>query len=388
MFNKNMADERPTIYSGLDGVYVTESTICKVDGVLGRLYYRGYSIDTLVQNSNFEEVSYLLLYGKLPKQTELDSFKNNIKNEREIPQNVKNIIKDMAKRADPMDTLRTSVSALTAEDPEVKESSNEANLRKSIRLLAKIPTIIAATGRLRSGKDFVEPDKDLDQAANFLYMLNGKPADNKVVKFIDTMLILQAEHSSNASTFSTLVAGSTLADLYSAVTAGIATLKGPLHGGADEEALRMMRAIGDANNTEKYIDEALAGKQKIMGFGHRVYKAYDPRARVLRTWLTELDKTAYGEVKNLIQIALRAEKMMIDRLGQSHGIWPNVDFFTGPLYTWAGIPIEMFTPLFAAARISGWCAHMMEYWEHNKLFRPLEYYTGKIDLSYVPISQR
>lgn len=383
-----MEEAKPTIYSGLEGVYITESTICKVDGTLGRLYYRGYSIDTLVQNSTFEEVSYLLLYGKLPTKSELDSFKNQLKSERRIPQDVKNIIREMAKTADPMDTLRTAVSALPTDDPQVKDSSKEANIRKSIKLLAKISTIVAATGRLRDGKDFIEPNNSLDHAANFLYMLNGKAADAKVVKFIDTMLILQAEHSSNASTFSTLVTGSTLADLYSAVTAGIATLKGPLHGGADEEALRMMRAIGDASNTEKYIDEALAGKQKIMGFGHRVYKAYDPRARVLRTWLVDLDKTSSGEVKNLIQIALRAEKMMIERLGQSHGIWPNVDFFTGPLYVWAGIPIELFTPLFAAARISGWSAHMLEYWDHNKLLRPLEYYTGPIDLQYLSIDKR
>jgi citrate synthase len=383
-----MAENTPTIYQGLDGVYITESKICKVDGTLGRLYYRGYSIDVLAQNSSFEEVSYLLLYGKLPNKMELESFENELNSERDIPDGVKNIIREMAKKADPMETLRTAVSALVISDAEVKDNSPAANLRKMVKLISKISTIVAQIGRLRAGKDFIPPAKNIGHVENFLYMLNGKAADAKLVKFINTMFILQAEHSSNASTFATLVTGSTLADIYSAVTSGISALKGPLHGGADEEALRMMLAIGNPDNTETYINEALAGKQKIMGFGHRVYKAYDPRAKVLKTWLVDIDKTSNGKVKDLIQIALRAEKLMVERLGQSHGIWPNVDFFTGPLYTWAGIPIELFTPLFAAARISGWCAHMLEYWEHNKLFRPLEYYTGPINLDYVPLDKR
>jgi citrate synthase len=202
------------------------------------------------------------------------------------------------------------------------------------------------------------------------------------------MFIIHAEHSSNASTFGTMVAGSTLADIYAAITAGIAVLKGPLHGGADEAALKMMKQIGDPGNTESYIEGALAGKQKVMGFGHRVYKAYDPRAKIIKEYLISLQSGASTELKNYTEIALRAEKMMVEKLGQSHGIWPNVDFFAGPVYIAAGIPIDIFTPIFAASRSAGWCAHMIEYWQNNRLFRPLEKYTGQIDLQYEPIAKR
>jgi len=234
----------------------------------------------------------------------------------------------------------------------------------------------------------VAPDKSMGVAQNMLYMLKGKKPDEKEAKMLDVMMLLHAEHSSNASTFCTIVAGSTLADIYSAVTAGICALKGPLHGGADEKALDMMKAIGDPNNTEKYIEDALAGKKRVMGFGHRVYKAYDPRAKVIKAYLEEIQNGSTMEVQTLTAIALRAEKMMVEKLGQTKGIWPNVDFFSGPVYTYIGIPKSLFTPLFAASRSPGWCAHMLEYWQDNRLIRPLDYYNGQVDLQYTPIEQR
>lgn len=378
----------PRIESGLEGVYFTKSHICKVDGIGGRLYYRGYSIDVLAKNSTFEEVCYLLLNGQLPGFSQWQAFDAQLKAERNLPPEIISMISQMALKADAMDVARTAISSLPAYDKEAYDGSREANLRKSIKLIAKIASIVAAVGRFRAGKTHIAPDPALGHAENFLYMLNGKKPAPRKAKLLDKMLILHAEHSSNASTFSTLVTGSTLADLYAAVTSGIGTLKGPLHGGADEAALRMMKAIGRPENTEQYIEEALAGKQRIMGFGHRVYKTYDPRARIIKEELLAMQNDEDEEARNLTAIALRAEKMMIERLGTAKGIWPNVDFFSGPVYTFVGIPIELFTPLFAVSRMPGWCAHMMEYWENNRLLRPLEEYAGPLDLDYAPIERR
>ncbi len=383
-----MAENTPEIHRGLEGVYVAQSTICKVDGTEGRLYYRGYSIEELAASSSFEEVCYLLLRGRLPTAGEFKEFKAALVKERELPEDIIYMVEKLAKAEHRIDAIRTAISALPAYDAEVYDSSEEANIRKSIRLISKIASITAATGRFSRGESYTAPNPQLGHAANFLYMLRGSEPKPEEAKLLDRMLMLHAEHSSNASTFSTLVTGSTLADLYSAVVAGISTLKGPLHGGADEQALKMMREIGSADNTEKYIDEALAGKERIMGFGHRVYKTYDPRARIIKENLEELQNSANEEVKTLTAIALAAEKIMVERLGKTHNIWPNVDFFSGPIYTELGIEPELFTPLFAAARMPGWCAHMIEYWKDNRLFRPLEEYTGTIGLKYVPIESR
>ncbi len=383
-----MPDDAPDIRRGLEGVYVAQSAICKVDGVEGRLYYRGYAIEELAANSSFEEVCYLLLYGKLPQRAELTQFNEALVKERELPEDIIYLIKALTGKERAIDVMRTTISALPAYDSETYDSSAEANLRKSIRLISKIASIIAATGRFSKGEGYTTPNPQLGHAANFLYMLNGTEPEAEDAKLLNKMLILHAEHSSNASTFSTMVAGSTLADLYAAVVAGISALKGPLHGGADEQALAMMRAIGSAENTGRYIDDALSGKQRIMGFGHRVYKTYDPRARIIKSDLEALQNSADAEVKNLTSIALAAEKIMVERLGKTRNIWPNVDFFSGPIYTALGIPPELFTPLFAASRMPGWCAHMLEYWRDNRLFRPMEQYTGAVGLKYVPMDQR
>ncbi len=383
-----MADTEPVINKGLEGIYFAESSICKVDGQAGKLYYRGYSIEELCGNSDFSEVSYLLLNDKLPNGNELEGFRQQLADERYLPKSVVDFIKENSMRMHPMDTLRSAVSMLPAYDTEAYDNSPGSNMRKSVKLISKSASIAATIGRVRSGGDYVMPDQSMGHVESFLYMLNGRKPDPKTVKILDVMFIVHAEHSSNASTFGVIVAGSTLADIYAATTAGIAVLKGPLHGGADEAALEMMYNIGDPDNTEKYIEDALAGKQKIMGFGHRVYKTYDPRARIVKGYLEDLQTNGSGELKNLSQIALRAEKLMIDKLGASKGIWPNIDFFAGPVYVSLGIQHEIFTPIFAASRMSGWCAHMLEYWKNNRLLRPLEKYTGQVDLKYVRIEDR
>ena len=380
--------DAPKINQGLEGIYFTESGICKVDGINGRLYYYGYSIETLAENSNFEEVCYLLLNGKLPKKSELSAFRKNLASERELPEEVVMMIKRASKKANAMDILRSAVSMLSFFDEDSGDNSEAANMRKSVRLISQIASVTAATGRAKAGKAYVEPDPKRNHVENFLYMLNGAKPEPDHVKVLDTMFLLHAEHSSNASTFSGIVTASTLSDMHSAITSAIGTLKGPLHGGADEAALHMMNAIGKPENTVRYIEDALAGKKRIMGFGHRVYKTYDPRARIIKGRLEEMQNSADKEVRNLTNIALQAEKLMINKLGKSHGIWPNVDFFSGPVYTDLGIDDYLFTPIFAASRIPGWAAHIMEYLKSNRLIRPLEYYDGAIGKKYVPIKER
>ena len=376
------------IKEGLQGVYITKSSICKVDGQEGKLYYRGYRIEDLANYSSYEEVCYLLLYGKLPNSKELSDFIAKMREERAIPENTKDIIRKFSKESQALDVLRTAMSSLSADDSKPYSDDESENIEKAIKIIAKTATIAAAIDRIKDGKEILEPDNSLNHSANFLYMITGNKPDKEAEKLMDVMFILHAEHSSNASTFATLVACSTLADIYAGVTAGVAALKGPLHGGADEAAVKMMEKIGNPDNTENYIEEALAGKKKIMGFGHRVYKTYDPRARILKSYLDTIKGNSNEEINKLIEISLRAEKMMIDKLGKSHGIWPNVDFFSGPLYMHLNIKPEMFDTVFASSRTVGWCSHVIEYWRNNKLFRPLEEYVGKIDLEYLPIEKR
>lgn len=384
-----MADENVTISKGLEGIYIADTTLCKIDGTNGKLWYRGYPIEVLAEKSNYEEVAFLLLYGRLPKKDEFKVFTQRLISEREVPESIGEIIKSFTGRMHPNDVLRTCVSSLPAFDTDMSDKSADANLDRAIKLTAKLPTIVAMIGRYKQGKQFIKPSNTLSHSANFLYMLTGKEPDKESSKLMDLMFILHAEHGSNASTFSTLVTGSTLADVYAAVVAGISTLRGPLHGGADEAALNMMKAIGEPENTETYIEDALAGKQRIMGFGHRVYKAYDPRAKIVYNYLKSfMQKTTDPKIEKLLEIAIRAEKLMEEKLSKTKGIWPNIDFFAGPLYTAMEIPSDLFTPVFAAARVVGWTAHLFEYWQNNRLFRPLDHYVGQLDLKYVPMDQR
>ncbi len=374
------------LHRGLKGVYITNTELCYIDGQNGKLYYRGYPIEELAAKSNFEETSYLLLNGKLPTKNELENFKKSLIKNREIPEEVSDTIKKIGKIAHPMDTLRSAVSMLSAYDKNITNTKPEENYRRAIELTAKIASIVAMTKRVRENKKIIEPDESLDHAANFMHMM-GLNTDPLSVKTMDVALILHLEHGMNASTFSCVVTASTLADLYASITSGIATLKGPLHGGANEKALAMYRAIGKPENVETYIHESFERKDRIMGFGHRVYKNYDPRAKILRKYMEDIGNRN-GDKENLLKIALKVEDMMIKELGTTKGIWPNVDSFSGVVYNDLGIPIDMFTPIFAVGRIVGWSAHVMEYLKENELLRPLDNYTGKLDLKYVPIENR
>jgi citrate synthase len=370
---------------GLEGVIAARSTISYIDGQAGRLIYRGIPIEALTEESSFEEVSYLLLRGRLPTSAELDGFDRELKASRAVPETVLRIIGDLP-AASPMAVLRTAVSAVGLFDPEAEAPSSEANMRKAIRLIAQFATIIAAIYRVRGGQKPIAPRQDLSHAANFLYMLNGAEPDATTARVIDVGLILHADHGFNASTFTARVVYSTESDMYSAITAAIGSLKGPLHGGANEQALRMLREIGTPDGAEAWYKQARAERRRVPGFGHRVYKAYDPRARILKRFAQELAEVQ-GEVDSF-ELSAKLEDLVINDLGLTRGIFPNVDFYSASVYHFLGIEPELFTPIFAMSRISGWAAHVLEQQAENRLFRPRSLYEGSMDAPYVPIDQR
>jgi citrate synthase len=372
-----------TLARGLKDVVLDTTESSFIDGEVGVLLYRGYNIHDLAEKSNFEEVSYLLLHGALPKRAELDAFKKRLVANRALPKEVIEII-SMVQKAHPMDVLRTAVSALSAFDPDTEDNSKEANIRKSERLTAAFPTIVAAHHRIRNGMDPVAPRDDLGHAANFLYMLEGRERSEDAVRAIDLDFLLHAEHGANASAFAARVTTSTLSDLHSAIVTAIGTLKGPLHGGAAEAVQEMSEEIGEPENAEEYIRKRLDAKDRVMGFGHRVYRAEDPRARHMR------DKSkALGEElgrEKWYHILQQVEKDMSPY--QSRGIFVNVDFYAGSVYSLLDLPKDIFVPLFAIGRIPGWCTEILEQYDNNMLIRPLLEYTGPKDVKYVPIDQR
>ncbi|MBI4258030.1 MAG: citrate synthase/methylcitrate synthase [Thaumarchaeota archaeon] len=372
------------VNKGLDNIYVKESKICFIDGENSKLYYRGFSIEELAEKSNFEEVAYLLIHGQLPTREQLSSFNSFLAENRGIEE-IMNLMRLIPKTSHPVDMLRTAVSALGMHDSEASDNSRDATVRKALRVLAKAPTIVAAFDRLRKGKEPVKPDARLSHAANFLYMLSGKKPTEREAKILDIMLILHAEHEMNASSFSCSVTVSTLSDMYSAITSGIGTLKGPLHGGANEAALKMFMRVGDPSKAEEFVDEALRRKEKIMGFGHRIYKSLDPRYRVTKPIAAELAKQR-GKM-SLYETAVRVEDAAIKALAASK-LFPNVDYYSGIVFSNLSIDPDLFTNIFTIARISGWAAHTLEYLEDNRLIRPKAYYTGTLDLKYVPIERR
>lgn len=387
-----MGSEVPPVYIGLKGIYVAKTAISYIDGERGRLIYRGYSIEDLAEHSTFEETAYLLWFGKLPNKGELEKFKEDLSKEREIPDEILDIIRKLPKSSHPMDVLKTGVAALGSFDPDLPDiwgqrinERRAENLKIAMRILSKMPTIVAYFHRIREGKDIVRPREDLSHAANFLYMMWGREPKEIEAKLMDMSLILHADHGFNASTFACLVTASTLSDLYSAVVTGISTLKGPLHGGANEQALKMLMEVGSPERAKDYVKEKLEMKERIMGFGHRVYKAYDPRARVLQKYAEMLSKETGQE--NLFKTALEVEKVMVELLGDK-GIFPNVDFYSGQVYYMLGIPIDIFTPIFAISRAAGWIGHVFEYWEENVLIRPRAIYIGPMEARYVPIESR
>ncbi len=370
---------------GLQGVVAAQTAISYIDGQHGRLSYRGIDINELAEKSTFEETTALLWYGKLPNQSQLERFKQKFAANRMIPDQLLSIMLALPKTTSPMSALRTTVSALGPfDEAEIQSSDNslESIVAKSIRLTASMPTLVAAWDRIRKGQWPIEPRQDLSHSANFLYMLNGQEPSETAARMLDIALILHADHGLNASTFAARVTASTLSNLHSAVVSAIGTLKGSLHGGANEEVMRMLLEIGDVDRVEQSMRGALAAKKKIPGFGHRVYKVNDPRAR----WLQDLSHQVAQDSGNMrwFDISERVRAYM-----QEHRELPvNVDFYSASLYYTLGVPIEIFTPLFAISRVAGWTAHVYEQLSDNRLIRPGADYIGLVDVKYMPIDER
>jgi citrate synthase len=375
----------PVFDKGLANTIVAESEMSFVDGQNGILEYVGVEIDSLARNSTFEEVVYLLWHRELPTRSELDQFNTSLRREYDVPEGMWQMIRAMPKDAKPMHALRTLVSALALHDATADDTSIEGATRKSLMLVAKTPTLIAAFDRHRKGRDFVKPDSNLPLAANFIQMLTGAAPTQTMTKALDVCLILHADHGLNASTFAGRVTIATLSDMYSAMTTAIGTLKGPLHGGANEAVMHMLDEIGDINNVEPYIKNKLERKEKVMGFGHRVYKAYDPRATYLKTFSKRLAEDT-GNLK-LYEMSHRIEQIM-DEAVASKGIYPNVDFYSATTYFSLGLDIDLFTPMFAMSRVAGWAGHCIEQLLDNRLIRPRVAYTGPHEQPYVPINDR
>lgn len=369
-----------TVTKGLEGIVATTSSVSSIiDGVLT---YRGYDIDDLAENTTFEEVAYLLWYGKLPNRTELAELVKQLSENASIPEEAMNQLRSYPKEANSMAALRTIVSSLSLYDEEAHDVSHEAAIRIAIRLQAKIPTIVAAYDRLRKGQEPVAPKAGATIAENFLYMLTGKQPDKVAIEALDKALVLHADHELNASTFAARVTVATLSDMYSGITSAIGALRGPLHGGANEEVMAMLEDIGSMENTETYIQAKLDNKEKIMGFGHRVYKNGDPRAKHLQRMSRELGKLT-GNM-NWYNMSIKIEEMVTGM----KGLKPNVDFYSASVYTSLEIPRDLFTPIFAISRMSGWTAHIIEQYENNRLIRPRAEYVGPIDQKVAPIDQR
>ncbi len=373
----------PAPAAGLEGVVVAESAISYVDGQAGKLVYRGYSIEELAEHSTFEETTALLLDGELPSRSRLDELAAGLAAERALDGNVLDVLRGLPKDAEPMAVLRTIVSAMGTADPDSLDGSPEATRRKTIRLIARFPTIVGAFDRLRKGGEPVDPREDLGHAANFLYMLSGKDPDPDDAHVLDVCLILHAEHGMNASTFSARVTAATLSDIHSAITSAVGTLKGPLHGGANQEVMKMLVEIEERGiEPGQYVREKLERKEKVMGFGHRVYKTMDPRAPILRRFSRELtERAGHPEL-------YRMSEEILETMDSEKGIDPNVDFFSASTYHALGISTDLFTPIFAIARISGWCTHVEAQYAHNRLIRPRAKYVGKKGLTYQPVDQR
>jgi 2-methylcitrate synthase len=360
-----MSQERIT-RKGLEGVVVDESSVSKVMPDINALVLRGYPMPDLAEKKTFEEVAHLLWYGDLPNTGELTEFKNKERSRRGITKELSSAIKLFPKKAHPMDTIRTGVSFLGMEDSRIWESDRTTNLDKAIGLLARIPTIIAADYRCRNGKDPIAPKEDLTISENFFHMCFGEVPDPEIIKAFDVSLILYSEHGFNASTFTSRVVTSTESDMYSAVTAGIGSLKGPLHGGANEQVMHVLKEIGEVSKAQAWIDNAIAEKRKIMGFGHRDSRV--PTMNRYRKKLSELKgEPKWQEISEIL------EKTMIEK----KGIYPNVDFPAGPAYYMMGFDIDMYTPIFVMSRITGWCAHIMEQASNNRIIRPLCEYVGQ-----------
>jgi 2-methylcitrate synthase len=380
----SLIDEK-TYSPGLEGVFAGESALCQVDEGESGLRYRGYAIEDLANRAGFEEVAYLLLFGTLPTRTELDRFNEQIVGESVLPDPVQALLRDVPPGAHPMDILRTGVSVLGMTDPDAADHSHEANLRKAIRLLAQIPLVIASAYRRAYGKPMVWPEPELTVADNLLWLLTDRHGDETskaMGQLLNVSLILYAEHEFNASTFAARVTASTMTDLHSAIIAAIGTLKGPLHGGANEAVAAMFCEIGSPDQAERWVRDALATKRRVMGFGHRVLKKGDSRSQIIQRHAEALSRmcgdTRWYEMATTIDRIMQEEK----------GLFPNLDFYTAVAYLLMDIPRDLYTPVFVCSRIAGWCAHVIEQQDHNRLIRPRALYTGPPPQAYVDIDRR
>jgi len=371
-----------TTIDGLEDIVAAHSHICELDGKLGRLTYFGVDIHDLANYASFEETAYLLWHGVLPTKAQLADVKKELQAARSLPKPVSEFMGMLPKTSTPMDVLRTTVSALAMFDPTPDDKSPEANRRRALQLTAVMPTIVATWEHLRNSKKPVEPLADQDHATNFLYMLNGTMPDPAVAKMLDIVLTLHADHELNASTFAARVTAGTLAGMYAAITSAIGALSGPLHGGANEQVMRMLLRIGDVSKTETYLEGALERKERIMGFGHRVYKTEDPRATHLRKMSEELGQrtgeSRWYEMSRRIEAYIKEHK----------GLNANVDFYSASVYYMMGIPIDLDTPIFACSRITGWTSHVLEQYDNNRLIRPRAEYIGPKNVKFVPLEQR
>jgi citrate synthase len=375
--------EKIEIHRGLKGVYFDRSQVCFIDGRAGELRYRGYSIHDLAQRSSFEETCYLLLEGELPSREELAAFDVELKAARRLPGQIYDIVRTV-RQAHPMDVLRTAVSALAAFDPEVGDNSPQATLRKGVRLTSQVPMIVAAHERLRRNLEPVAPDSNLGHAANFLYMLKGTAPSADAAKLMDTDMILHAEHGSNASAFTARVVAGTDASLHAAITAAVAALSGPAHGGAAENVMRMAQEIGDPAKAADYVKRKRGNREPVMGFGHRVYRAEDPRARHMREGVKRLSQEmGQPQWYQILEALVEAMKPYA-----RHGVNVNVDFYAGVVYYLYGIPEDLFVPIFAIGRVPGWTVQVLEQFGNNILIRPLTLYNGPEPRDYVPIEAR
>ena len=370
---------------GLEGIPATRSEVSYVDGSQGLLEYRGIRIEELAAKSNFLETAYLLIWGELPSKTELEKFQDEVRYHRRIKYRIRDMMKCFPETGHPMDALQASAAALGLFYSRRALDNPEYIREAVVRLLAKIPTMVAAFQLMRNGNDPVQPRDDLDYSSNFLYMLTEQEPDPFAAQVFDVCLTLHAEHTINASTFSAMVTASTLTDPYAVIASAVGTLAGPLHGGANEEVIAMLDEIGSVENVRPFIESAIANKQKIMGFGHRVYTVKDPRATILQNLAEKLfEKTGSDPYYD---IAVELEKVVEEKLGHK-GIYANVDFYSGLVYRHLGIPTDLFTPIFAIARVAGWLAHWKEQLAVNRIFRPTQQYVGSHGVSYLPIEKR
>jgi citrate synthase len=374
--------------SGLEGVIVAQTRLSRINGEKGELIYGGYDIDDLARNTTFEEVTYLLWNGELPGRGQLEGLQAELVAERGVDGELMELLRSLPREANAMAVLRTAVSALALYDSEADDNGEPANRRKAVRMTAKIPTIVAAFDRIRRGQEPVDPTGDPSTARNFLFMLNGEQPDDLRVRALDAALVLHAEHGMNASTFAARVTAGTLADIYSAVVSAIGTLKGASHGGANIRVMEMLRDIQSSGKAPaQWVHEALERKERVMGFGHRVYKAVDPRATVLRELgdriMSGTEETRWLDLSDEVREAMTKE---MEERGRK--IYPNVDFFSASVYTTLGIADDLFTPIFAMARVTGWTAHLFEQYANNRLIRPKAEYVGPLDQTVVPIDER